>query len=235
MRTQTQASTARRAESEFPVRRLFWVLLLLLLAAGRTSAVAPGVGGPKTTLVIFSDHPVAESGWAALFAQLRRGAAIESHNFPSLDPDPEIVRGIDVVPGRLTENPIVVKLHGDCAPPVGVRPFPSEAPLGWVRREEGHISSFIQVDCTHLAQLISSRVLWMNGGQKSAAMSGAIARVILHEWIHIAEQSDHHGRKGISQARFGIEDLLSGFDSEIGSNEPAGARSGKPAAKGQPE
>ncbi|KAA6463152.1 hypothetical protein DYQ86_07450 [Acidobacteria bacterium AB60] len=211
--------------------RALGLFLTFMGAAGCAFGVAPGVAGPKTTLVVFSDRPLAGPAWSGLFAELRREATAESRSFPILDPDPEVVRGLDVVAGQLTENPIVVKLHGDCNAPVGVRSFPSDAPLGWVRREEGRISSFIQVDCTRVAQLISPRLLWMSAGQKAAAMSGAIARVILHEWIHIAEQTDHHGRRGITKPQFGGEDLLDGFESEIGVLSPGG---GKGAGKSQP-
>ena len=214
--------------------RTFGVLLALCWAAKSASALAPGLGGPKTTLVIITDRPMADSLWTVLFAELRKEAAAEARSLSALDADPQLVKGADVVPGQLMDNPIVVKLHGDCRPPAGLRAFPSSAPLGWVRREEGRISSFIQVDCTHVAELISQRVLWMSNLQKAAAMSGAIARVILHEWIHIAEQSDRHTRNGISKPVFGSNDLLFGFDSEMSSSE-ASHRTDKPSAKSEPE
>jgi hypothetical protein len=199
--------------------KVLWCLLVFASATVSISALAPGIGGPKTTLVIFSDRPMGDSQWAVLFARLRREAAAEARKIASLDADPQLVRGIDVVPGQLMENPIVVKLHGDCRPAVGVHAFPSEAPLGWVRREEGRISPFVQVDCVGVAQVIAQRLFWMNDGEKSAALCGAIARVILHEWIHIAEQSDRHTRKGISKPRFGFDDLVPDLDREISRSE----------------
>ena len=214
--------------------RFFAALISLYCAPCVLFALAPGLTAPRTTFVVFSDRPMTESAWASLFAELRREAASVAHTISALDDDPQLLKGLDVVPGQLIDNPIVVKLRGDCQAPARVRPFPSGAPLGWVRREEGHISPFVQVDCTRVAQLISQRISWMDDRQKSAAMSGAIARVILHEWIHIAQQSDSHARKGIAKARFGIDDLLSGFYAELSSSE-ASQRAGKPAAKIQPE
>ena len=191
------------------------VLLAFGSAAGSAFAMAPGVAGPKTTIVIFSDRPMPDSAWTGLFAQLRREASLQARTLQVLDGDPQLVKGTDVVPGQTMDNPIVVKLHGECRAPAGTRPSPSSGALGWVRREEGRISPFVQVDCTRVAQLIAQRVYWMADAEKSAAMSGAIARVILHEWIHIVEQSDHHGRKGITKPEFGSDDLIRGFDRPV--------------------
>ena len=209
--------------------------LVFCWASTCAAAVAPGLGGPKTTVVIFSDHPMSDATWSRLFTEVQREATAEARNILSLDANPLLIRGMDLIPGQLMENPIVVKLHGDCRPPVGVTVFPSEAPLGWVRREEGHISPFIQVDCTRVAQVVSARLLLMDGREKSSAMCVAIARVILHEWIHIAEQSDRHSLKGIEKRRFGSEDLLSGFESEVSSSKQPSQRAGKSTAKSQLE
>jgi hypothetical protein len=46
--------------------------------------------------------------------------------------------------------------------------------------------------------------------QRNAMMAGAIARVILHEWIHIATQSPKHGTRGVSKPQFGVDDLMAG-------------------------
>jgi len=51
--------------------------------------------------------------------------------------------------------------------------------------------------------------------QKTAACVGernataeAIARVILHEWVHVATQNPRHTEQGISKQTFGVKDLL---------------------------
>lgn len=210
VKTQRGFEVMRRRDFLGAPLRLWIVGALLAVSSISTSAtaMAPGVGGPKTTLVIFSDRPMAEPAWASLFAELRRLAVAAARDFPLLEPDPQLVRGIDLVPGQLMDNPIVVKLHGDCRPPSSVQAFPAGAALGWVLREEGRISPFIQVDCARVAQLVSPRMLWLKNGEKSNAMSGAIARVILHEWIHIAGQTDQHARKGISKPSFLGADLV---------------------------
>ena len=38
-------------------------------------------------------------------------------------------------------------------------------------------------------------------------MAHAVARVILHEWIHIATQNSGHSSYGLTKARFGVDDL----------------------------
>jgi hypothetical protein len=236
MRTKRASRETTRTQTVRRILPVLWTLLALSGSAKSAPALAPGMGGPKTTIVIFSDRPMAEPVWATLFAQLRHEAVAEARSTPGLDADPQLLKGIEVVPGTLTENPIVVKLHGDCRPPVGVRAFPSDAPLGWVRREEGRISSFVQVDCTRVAEVIAQRVAWMNDGEKSVAMCGAIARVILHEWIHIAEQSARHSHDGISKRAFGSADLV--LDQQAASQrvrESASQRAGKPSVKSEPE
>jgi hypothetical protein len=39
-------------------------------------------------------------------------------------------------------------------------------------------------------------------------MAEAMARVIMHEWIHIATQSARHGHRGVSKSIFSVRDLL---------------------------
>ena len=221
------ASTSIQSMTWFGIDRgrrgaSLWVLAVILALGWATrpaAALAPGVGGSKTTLVVFSDRPIAPSAWTSLFAELRKALSIEGSSFAALDTAPELLRGVDVVPGHLMENPIVVKMHGDCRPPAGQLASTSKDTLGWVRREEGRISPFVHVDCTRVAQLISQRIFWMGDEQRSAAMNGALARVILHEWIHIAEQTDQHTRKGISKRAFGSTDLVPDLDLETSRTE----------------
>jgi len=40
-------------------------------------------------------------------------------------------------------------------------------------------------------------------------MAEAMARVVVHEWIHVAAQTDRHGQEGITKASFDVGDLMS--------------------------
>jgi hypothetical protein len=54
----------------------------------------------------------------------------------------------------------------------------------------------------------------MNREERTDAMSEAVARVVLHEWVHIAAQSAGHGRDGITKAIFSPNDLLCGDETK---------------------
>src|SRR5260370_36229090 len=107
--------------------RVFGILLALCGAGICLSAQEPGPAAARTTIVIYSDGPMADSAWALLFAELRKEAETEGRDIPDLEAAPQLLRGIDVVPGQWTENPIGVKLLGDVQPPVGLGLFPAGA------------------------------------------------------------------------------------------------------------
>jgi hypothetical protein len=50
----------------------------------------------------------------------------------------------------------------------------------------------------------------MGADRRKTVMAGAIARVIVHEWIHIAAQSSSHTERGIEKAQYGVTDLMAG-------------------------
>jgi hypothetical protein len=80
--------------------------------------------------------------------------------------------------------------------------------LGWVRIHNGSIEHFIHVECAHIGQVLGLQGIGLKSYQRDQLMAGAIARVILHEWIHISNQSPHHARNGITKAQFGVADLV---------------------------
>ena len=56
------------------------------------------------------------------------------------------------------------------------------------------------------------RALGLDADERNAVMAGAIARVIAHEWIHIATQSSSHSERGIEKAQYGVADLMARGD-----------------------
>src|SRR6202044_3343311 len=125
------------------------------------------------------------------------------------DPAVRILRGDRIAPGLSADNPITIYLHGDCVvlPSFSLGRPSSSGALGWVRLNHGHIEHFIHVECTRLAQTLASQTLGLDRDQRSRLMAVAIARVILHEWIHIATQNPGHARDGLAKAVFGPQDL----------------------------
>ena len=184
-------------------------IAMLALVAGAAAVAQPApVSTAHTTLVIFADHPMPPGEWAALLSALRTNLDKGGKELEALDPDAEFVRGDELRSSLEVHSAITVYLHGDCSlQPMGRRTAYG-VPLGWVRRVDGQIEPFAHVDCTHIAEVIAGRARWFGNQRRASVMAGAMARVILHEWIHIATQNRGHAENGIAKAHFGIDDLM---------------------------
>jgi hypothetical protein len=185
---------------------------VLAMAGSGASAQAqvPDASPARTTVVVFADQPMQEAQWSELFAALRAGLAFGGAETEPLDDEAEFVRGDSAPSGFRVQSAIVVYLHGDC----NLAPLPRRTaygvPLGWVRRVDGRIEPFAHVDCTRIGQVIGVQALRMGTVRRNTVMAGAIARVIVHEWIHIAAQSSSHTERGIEKAQYGVTDLMAG-------------------------
>lgn len=175
-------------------------------ARGQDAASTQTTTGARTSVVIFADRPVADEEWTALFDAVHRSVSAEK--IDGVDGTAEILRGDAMYPGQLLVNPIVVYLHGNCT----LEPLPRRTaysvPLGWVLRENGRIEPFIHVDCTRIGQVLGAQAQGLDKQARDRMMAGAVARVMVHEWIHVARQSAEHGRDGITKASFDVADLL---------------------------
>lgn len=183
-------------------------MLLAIWFNGPVRAQSVNESEPHTTIVIFADHPLTESRWLALMAALYRSMPDAVAESRAIDPEPEFMRGDAVKPGMQIAWLIVVYLHGNCdlSPrlPVDAR----GKALGWVQRNDGHIEPFIHVDCTRIGQVLRQWAERMSQEQRTVGIDEAMARVILHEWVHIATQSREHGHRGITKAQFTVTDLI---------------------------
>jgi hypothetical protein len=190
------------------------VALVSLMLTPWFSAVAQAEEYPAspvhTTVVIFADNPMWDVQWNDLFAALRSGLREEGAEMQPILGTAEIMRGDLVQPGIRVQSAIVVYLHGNCSlePLIGRAAF--GVPLGWVRRIHGRIEPFVHVDCTRIGQVLGPQVRGVKRVQRMQVMAGALARVILHEWIHIATQSPAHAESGVEKAQFGVADLMAG-------------------------
>jgi hypothetical protein len=188
---------------------------------------------PQTRLAVFTDRKapgLSDDLWSELVASLREELASDSPEIQSLvrrattsatdnssgtdaSSQIQIIREEQIVLGVAVNTSITVYLHGQCRinphPPLD---FPRNThvsgALGWVNSDHGHIESFIHVDCNSLAQMLARRAYGLNSDQRDKLLASAIARVILHEWIHIDTQDAHHSEQGITKAQFGVADLL---------------------------
>ncbi|HEX8813021.1 MAG TPA: hypothetical protein VF742_13610 [Terracidiphilus sp.] len=192
------------------IRQFLLMQLLVLLVACRFALGQVDSSIPAhVTVAIFANDPAHIDSWDAIFAALRRNLPEAAAIAPAIDPNPDLIRGDSIVPGMNVSAAIVIYLRGDCTLHPLRKPFPQGEVLGWVYEQSGKIQPYIFVDCARIDQALSVLAEYMNRNQRTAAMSEAIARVILHEWIHIANQrSSHHG-SGLSKAHFSVEDLIS--------------------------
>ena len=196
-------------------------LCLVLINCGRVFAETPALTAPHTTLVIFADHKMAEDEWIALFASLRKGLTGSADGSP-LAADAELIRGNTLARVPLRKDAIAVYLQGDCTlvPPPLYSSHEFEGALGWVKRVNGRIEPYVHVDCRLLVQMLGRLGMHLSRDRRNAVMGEALARVIVHEWIHISTQSAAHANEGISQAQFTMTDLLAD-DREFGSHKRA--------------
>jgi hypothetical protein len=119
-----------------------------------------------------------------------------------------LVRGDAMRPGLEAEDTIAIFLHGACDVLPQSTLVQSKGPLGWVSEDHGVVRPFVQVNCTRVARVLDARALGMTQDERQTAMARAIARVILHEWLHIALQSASHASHGIGKAQLSVNDLV---------------------------
>jgi hypothetical protein len=188
-------------------------MVLILIAVAGLVVSLQGATAARTTFVVFAERPMASDEWNSLFEAVERSETADKVD--GADGTVEFVRGDAVRPGMAVADPMVVYLHGDCALKPLVRRTAYSVPLGWVRRENGEIAPFIHVDCTRIGQVLGAQARGLDKYARDRMMAGAVARVVEHEWIHVARQSAEHGRDGITKASFGVGDLLGETETRV--------------------
>jgi hypothetical protein len=189
-----------------------WTLIVALLAlewlAGHVSVHAAVVAAPHITLVVFADKPMPDDQWALLATTLQlrfENLAVETHFASS---GFEVMRGDKLAAGTQFDQVIPIYLHGECHLYTQPGPYTVHGALGWVLRDHGAIKPFIHIDCARIAEMLGQRVFGLETGARNSIMAEAVARVALHEWLHIATQNSTHARDGIFKGAFSITDLI---------------------------
>jgi hypothetical protein len=195
-------------------RGLIAILLALLILGAFCVAAARAQSSPNpaghATLIVFSDRPMEDTQWTALLADLKSGVVHGGDATRALDRDAEFLRGDRIELGLRVNFPIVVYLHGECSLAPVERKSTLAGALGWVMRVDGVIEPFVHVDCNRIAQVLTPQAMWMTREQRILVMAEAIARVVLHEWIHVVTQSPVHAETGIFKRQFNAADLVGG-------------------------
>lgn len=202
---------------------LIVVFLAQWIAAARASAQVAPASGLRTTLVVFTERRMKDDQWQDLFDALQAEYDRAAHATPALGRGFDLVRGDTDAKGLQVDNPITVYLHGDCTlqSVPGYAPF---GPLGWVWRVHRTIQPFIHVNCAQIEQELKPLTFGMSRNRLNTVMGEAMARVILHEWIHIATQNSGHTSDGVTKSSFGIADLLA--DDDVIKRDPRFPRNG---------
>jgi hypothetical protein len=176
----------------------------------------PSVSPPHLTVVVFADQPMPSAQWTALFSAMRAQLDEEDQQTQSLDRNAEFIEGDRMPLGLSVDSSITVYLHGDCRLAPLQRRTAFGVPLGWVLRVDGRVEPFAHVDCTRIGQVLGPQARLLSDQRRVDVMARAMARVILHEWIHIATQNRKHTETGIAKAEFGVADLMGGDRGGIG-------------------
>jgi hypothetical protein len=193
---------------------LFTALFATLIPGGKGLAQTPALPAPHTTFVIFAERGMHDGEWVALVAALKRTLTAGAESTSAVTGGVDFIRGDEVVPGLRVDKSITVYLHGDCT----LVPQPWRAvqgALGWVPRVHGRIEPFVHVECERIVQMLGPLALGMSNNRRNTVMGEAMARVILHEFVHIATQSSSHTAHGVSKSKFGVADLLADDDETL--------------------
>jgi hypothetical protein len=210
----TQVNTMVGARRSFSSRfgSVFTVVAAFCAVPGFGSnalAESPIPHTAHTTMVVLSDRPIDDGQWAALVLQLHRGQSEVAAFIPVIGPDidVDVLRGRDASPGLTALERISIFLKGDCTLLPRSHTFVQGA-LGWVNEARGRILPYVYVDCERIEEMLGPLALGMNRERRNTVMAEAIARVILHEWVHIETQRAGHGQSGVTQPEFKVRDLL---------------------------
>lgn len=197
-------------KTNFRFSRFLGHLLLAILAIG---CAAPAQSGSRnivqnqveshatvgdTTFVILANRHTQPRLWPVLEADLRRDAA-------AIRPTAPVSAGVHIVlagpgiPGPSFPSRLEVEFLGRCDTAWNAgRPVHSDA-LGWVLEDSNKIAPVIYVDCAQINDLLGLHARIIPENLRLRIASEAISHVILHEWIHIATQSDAHSSHGIME------------------------------------
>jgi hypothetical protein len=208
------------ASPQLLASRFAFVSILVIAALSATplcagSALAlvesPMPHTSHTTMVVFTDHPMEDDQWSKLVRELQRSEIKLETVAREIRGGLDVLRGRDLVAGVSADEVISVSVIGDCTLLPGPRKMVNGA-LGWVKKVDGEIQPFIHVSCERIVEMLQPLALGMDKDRRDEVMAEALARVIVHEWIHIATQKIGHEKSGVMESQFQVSDLLTDDD-----------------------
>lgn len=185
--------------------RVLAVLLCSVAFAGFAQDGA--LDAPRPAVVVYFSNPASERVWPAVDAAFAEELAQRGGEL-MLPANLLLVTSSSLHLNSEFGRLITVHLQGRCdVAEQAFRPV-GRGPLGWVPEVSGEIQPFVYVNCDRLAQYLRPRLLGMNDDQRNNAMGTAIARIMLHEWLHITLQTAEHTSHGIRRAELSANDLI---------------------------
>ncbi|HEY4049946.1 MAG TPA: hypothetical protein VGM27_24040 [Acidobacteriaceae bacterium] len=196
------------------------LLLAVLFLCGAVWA-EDGEERKGTTLIVVAEPHISEGLWPLLVDSLRLESAWESRDEP-IDGKPTVMLAERTTPGPELPERVQIQLLGHCE--LGAASFGSrEGPLGWVLEYQGKIQPDIRVNCARLMQYLRPVISLMPKERRQQAISQAISRIAVHEWIHVATQSTCHRGRGVMQSELSIRDLIAPIPEETTANRQVAA------------
>jgi hypothetical protein len=199
------------------IRKVNWLWCLVIVFAASFSASAEDVSAhsPQPAVIFYFDDPASAAVWPAIADAFHRETARESSEYP-LPADLQLLPATALHQGSEFGQVVQVHLRGRCdVAEQAYRPL-GHGPLGWVLRVSGEIQPFVYVDCERLVQFLNPKTLGMDDAQRTDAVATAIARITMHEWLHITLQSDVHTSHGIRRAELSADDLVTASSGAAG-------------------
>jgi hypothetical protein len=183
--------------------RLFLAMRFLILCLGAVfvSGGQPHLACPPFIVYTQSEFAFSDAIWTPMKNE------VES----ILSPTGWEVRWEDAVNAArsISVTLAVVRFQGACHADDLLVSSPGGALLGRTHVVNGVIISFADVFCDAIRESVASRLSMMNADDKDRWFGRAVGRVVAHELYHILTREKHHGSRGVAQARFSQEELLS--------------------------
>jgi len=210
MKCRTVPLNLQRRQNGTGAGRLMLLSLLLVqwIAAAVHVKAAVVLAQPRITVIVYPERPMPEAEWTPLLQDLQQGftnLALETRFTPV---PVDIIRGDTLEHHVPVDAAVAIYLHGECTLLGQPDQSVPQGALGWVLRDHGKIAPFIHVNCARIRDMLGPSALWMKGDRRTLAMAEAIARVVLHEWMHFARQSATHQSGGLAKGSFGVADLI---------------------------
>jgi hypothetical protein len=104
---------------------------------------------------------------------------------------------------------VVVRFKGVCDAQDMAKYPPYPYSLGATEVTDGQILPFANIYCTAIRALLAPDLVATRATERNTLFARAVGRVLAHELYHVFANEKHHAGKGVAEAHFSSEELLS--------------------------